>query len=70
MALESSLRQIACPCLLLAGRHDQMRPPAQVERYARLLRRAELAIIDSGHIMVVQAPDAVAEKMRTFFLRQ
>jgi len=68
--LESSLAQIACPCLLLAGRHDQMRPPAQVERYAHLLRRAELAIIDSGHIMVVQAPDAVAQAMRTFFLKQ
>jgi 3-oxoadipate enol-lactonase len=70
VALESSLQQIACPCLLLAGRHDQMRPPAQVERYAALFRRAELAIIDSGHIMVVQAPDAVAQAMRTFFLKQ
>jgi 3-oxoadipate enol-lactonase len=70
VALESSLRQIACPCLLLAGRHDQMRPPAQVERYAALFRRAELALIDSGHIMVVQAPDAVAQAMRTFFLAQ
>jgi 3-oxoadipate enol-lactonase len=70
VALESSLGEIECPCLLLAGRHDQMRPPAQVERYAALFRRAELAVIDSGHIMVVQAPDAVAEAMRTFFLKQ
>jgi 3-oxoadipate enol-lactonase len=70
VALEPSLREIECPCLLLAGRHDQMRPPAQVERYAALFRRAELAIIDSGHIMVVQAPDAVAGAMRRFFLRQ
>jgi 3-oxoadipate enol-lactonase len=70
VALESSLKLIACPCLLLAGRHDQMRPPAQVERYAALLERAELAVIDSGHIMVVQAPDAVAQAMRTFFLGQ
>jgi 3-oxoadipate enol-lactonase len=70
VALEPSLMQIACPCLLLAGRHDQMRPPDQVERYAAMLRRAELAIIDSGHIMVVQAPDAVAAAMRNFFLKQ
>jgi 3-oxoadipate enol-lactonase len=70
VALESSLRQIACPCLLLAGRHDQMRPPDQVERYARMFKRAELAIIDSGHIMVVQAPDAVAQAMRRFFLKR
>jgi 3-oxoadipate enol-lactonase len=60
VALEPSLRDIACRCLLLAGRHDEMRPPAQVERYAALFARAELALIDSGHIMVVQAPDAVA----------
>jgi 3-oxoadipate enol-lactonase len=70
VALESSLKQIACPCLLLAGRHDQMRPPAQVERYAALLPHAELAIVDSGHIMVLQAPDAVAAAMRRFFLEQ
>jgi 3-oxoadipate enol-lactonase len=70
VALESSLQQIECPCLLLAGRHDQMRPPAQVERYAALLKRAELAVIDSGHIMVVQAPAAVAAAMRAFFLKQ
>jgi hypothetical protein len=35
-----------------------MRPPDQVKRYVDLFKRAELAIIDSGHIMVVQAPDA------------
>src|SRR5580704_4455659 len=70
VALEPSLRDIACRCLLLAGRHDEMRPPAQVERYAALFARAELALIDSGHIMVVQAPDAVAAAMRRFFLAQ
>ena len=70
VVLEPSLRQIACPCLLLAGRHDEMRPPDQVKRYADLFRHAELAVIDSGHIMVVQAPAAVAQAMRTFFLKQ
>ena len=70
VALEPSLTQIACPCLLLAGRHDQMRPPDQVERYAAMFRRAEFSIVDSGHIMVVQAPDAVAAAMRRFFLAQ
>jgi 3-oxoadipate enol-lactonase len=68
VALEPSLREIACPCLLIAGRHDEMRPPAQVERYAALFQRAELALVDSGHIMVVQAPDAVAAALRRFFL--
>ena len=43
-----------------------------IERLTRTLaaRLPELAIIDSGHIMVVQAPDAVAQAMRTFFLKQ
>jgi len=70
VVLEPSLGRIECPCLLLAGRHDQMRPPDQVERYAGLFRRAEVTLIDSGHIMVVQAPAAVARAMRTFFLKQ
>jgi hypothetical protein len=47
-----------------------MRPPDQVKRYADLFKRAALAIIDSGHIMVVQASDAVAQAIRTFFLKQ
>jgi 3-oxoadipate enol-lactonase len=70
VSLEPLLQHIACPCLLLAGRHDQMRPPDQVARYAAMFARAELAIIDSGHIMVVQAPNAVAAAMRKFFLAQ
>jgi 3-oxoadipate enol-lactonase len=70
VALEPALREIACPCLLIAGRHDEMRPPVQVERHAGMLANAELAIVDSGHIMVVQAPDAVAAAMRRFFLAQ
>jgi 3-oxoadipate enol-lactonase len=70
VALEPLLQQIECPCLLLAGRHDQMRPPDQVKRYAGLFRCAEFAVIDSGHIMVVQAPAAVADAMRRFFLKR
>jgi pimeloyl-ACP methyl ester carboxylesterase len=67
VALEPLLQQIECPCLLLAGR---LRPPDQVKRYAGLFRRAELAVTDSGHIMVVQAPAAVADAVRVFFLKR
>ncbi len=38
--------------------------------YAAMLKHAELAIIDGGHITVVQAPDAIAQAMRNFFLKQ
>jgi 3-oxoadipate enol-lactonase len=70
VALEPLLSRVVCRCLLLAGRHDQMRPPDQVNRYATRFARAEFALIDSEHIMVVQAPDAVADAMRAFFLEQ
>jgi 3-oxoadipate enol-lactonase len=69
VTLEPLLPRVACPCLLIAGRHDQMRPPDQVQRYAAGFARAEFALVDSGHIMVVQAPDAVADTMRAFFLK-
>jgi pimeloyl-ACP methyl ester carboxylesterase len=69
VALEPSLSSVACPCLLLAGRHDQMRPPDQVKSYAERFKQAEFDLVDSGHIMVVQAPDAVASKMKAFFLK-
>lgn len=54
------LGAIPHPCLVLAGRHDLLRPPAEVEAVADLVPGARFAVIDSGHVMPVQAPDAMA----------
>jgi 3-oxoadipate enol-lactonase len=57
------LGAIARPCLVLAGRHDLLRPPPEVESVASLIPGARFAVLDSGHIMPVQAPDAMASAL-------
>jgi len=65
--LVERLPEIAQPCLFLAGRHDVLRPPAEVERLARSVRGAEFALVESGHIMPMQAPAEMAQHLLAFF---
>ena len=51
------------PCHVLAGRHDLLRPPAQVAAIAACIPGATFAIVESGHLMSVQAPDVVAGEL-------
>lgn len=62
--MEPALRDVTAPCLVLAGHHDLVRPPEQVRAMASRLRGAEFAVIDSGHIMAVQAPNDLAAALR------
>ncbi|HSI40923.1 MAG TPA: alpha/beta hydrolase [Xanthobacteraceae bacterium] len=57
---EQWLAGIACRCLILAGTRDLLRPAEQLAPLAQRLADARLQLIESGHIMVLQAPDAVA----------
>lgn len=69
VALGEAIGALTCPCLLLAGEHDEMRPPAYVRQLSTRFRNVEIATVDSGHIMMVQAPCEVAEKLQHFFLK-
>lgn len=62
-----TLPSLTMPCLVLGGRHDLLRPPAEVEATARAIPDATFATIDSGHLMPVQAPQAMAEHLLRFF---
>lgn len=61
------LGSLRCPVLVLAGRHDRLRPPDYVKGIAARIAGAELREIDSGHIMPVQAPAAMAAAMERFY---
>jgi 3-oxoadipate enol-lactonase len=61
------LKDVRHRCLVLAGAHDLLRPPEQVAALARLFPQAELATIESGHLMPVQAPAEMAERLAAFF---
>ncbi|MES2264719.1 MAG: alpha/beta hydrolase [Pseudomonadota bacterium] len=65
--LDSVVVAISMPCLLLAGKHDVLRPLPEIEQLRRQLPHAQLECIDSGHLMAVQNAAAVAAAMRAFF---
>jgi 3-oxoadipate enol-lactonase len=64
--LEHLAESLACPCLVLAGTHDPLRPPARAQELASRIPDAEFEVVDSGHFMHVQAPQEVAARMRAF----
>jgi 3-oxoadipate enol-lactonase len=63
----SELSRVGCPTLVLAGRHDRLRPPAFVREVAAKIPGARYGEIDSGHIMPVQAPAALLAAMTAFY---
>jgi 3-oxoadipate enol-lactonase len=63
------LAAIRCPTLVLAGRHDRLRPPDYVKGIAAQIAGAELKELDSGHIMPLQAPEALGAAMEDFYRR-
>lgn len=57
---------IRSPTLLLAGQHDQFRPPASIEALSRQIAGAGFAALDTGHFMAVQTPELVAAALNGF----
>ena len=64
--LESRLQDLTTPCLFLSGRGDLMRSPDYVKTLAMKTPGAACAVLESGHIMSIQAPEAVAEQIKVF----
>ena len=63
----ATLGQVACPVLLMVGRHDQWSPVAQHEDMLALLPGARLEIIeDACHFAPVERPGAVADILVPF----
>ena len=63
---EVLIGRVRCPCLVLAGEHDSLRPPAYVRGIADRLPGSRFEVIDSGHLMSVQAPVVLAAHMLEF----
>jgi 3-oxoadipate enol-lactonase len=63
------LGELVPPCQVLAGVHDLLRPPEKVSIIGQAIPRAEYAVIDSGHLMPVQAPEEMARHLLDFFAR-
>jgi 3-oxoadipate enol-lactonase len=64
--LTEELARVVCPTLILAGRHDAVRGPEGVAETARLIRGAEISVLETGHFMPLQTPDLVATAITKF----
>ncbi len=62
------LGRIAVPTLVLAGRHDQVRPPAVVEPVANAIPGARFQVLETAHFMPAQTPGLVAATIGDFLV--
>ena len=61
------LRQIRCPTLLLAGRHDSLYPVTQHEQMLEEIANATLVVLeDAGHMALMEKPVAVTKALRVW----
>jgi len=68
-SLDDAVAALRVPSLLLAGELDALRTPDQVKALAAQFANGRFAVIDSGHIMPVQAPEAMSDAVRAFLLQ-
>jgi pimeloyl-ACP methyl ester carboxylesterase len=60
---------IRCPALLIAGQRDQMAPAKDAQTLAAALIDERLVTIPGcGHSLMIEAPDAVLDALRSFLL--
>jgi pimeloyl-ACP methyl ester carboxylesterase len=65
------LEAIRCPTLILVGKEDILIPPAFSQRLAKGIPTAELVVLEgTGHGLLIESPDTVAEAMLDFLSRQ
>jgi pimeloyl-ACP methyl ester carboxylesterase len=62
----SAIKKITCATLVIAGTRDQMTPAKAGLAAAALLGSATSVMLDAGHAMMSEAPDAVLAGMRRF----
>jgi len=60
------LPQIKCPTMVVAGRHDTVRPPAGTEELAGKIPGARFELIEAGHFMPTTAPATLLKLLNDF----
>jgi pimeloyl-ACP methyl ester carboxylesterase len=66
MDLRKELAKVTCPVLAISGRHDRLRPTSYVNELLQVVADARLSVVDAGHHMPDQAPEAVAAEILAF----
>jgi pimeloyl-ACP methyl ester carboxylesterase len=65
--LHDSVHQIKTPTWIIAGDHDQLTPPYQSRYLAEQLKNSSLQLVPgAGHMLILEAPDAVSSGLADF----
>jgi len=60
------LPQIPCPTMVIAGRHDTVRPHAGTAELAKKIPGARFELIEAGHFMSTQGPEPLIKLLEDF----
>ena len=63
---EAAIEKVKCPVLFVLGRGDAMTPPKAAQSLQQKARDAKTVLVDGGHQMMTEAPDAVLFALRDF----
>lgn len=63
---EEAIAKVACPVLFLLGRRDAMTPPKAAAALQQRARDGRTVLVEAGHQMMTEAPDAVLFALRDF----
>jgi 3-oxoadipate enol-lactonase len=60
------LPRVACPTMVVAGRHDTVRPHAGSAELAKKIPGARFELIEAGHFMPTQGPEPLVALLEDF----
>ena len=60
------LPQVLCPTMVVAGRHDTVRPHAGTAELAKKIPGARFELIEAGHFMPTQGPEPLLALLEDF----
>ena len=63
---EAAMAQVQCPVLFVLGKADAMTPPKAAQPLQQKAPNARTVLVDAGHQMMTEAPDAVLFALRDF----
>lgn len=66
---DAAMAKVQCSTLFLLGRNDAMTPPKAAQSLQQKARNGQTVLVDGGHQMMTEAPDAVLFALRDFLGR-
>jgi pimeloyl-ACP methyl ester carboxylesterase len=63
---ETAMTKVTCPTLFLLGQKDQMTTPKAAQSLIRLAQNGQVAMVNAGHQLMVEAPEETLKAMLAF----